>query len=373
MRRIADALSALQQHGSGDYIGWEMNCPCNLPNVVDQLQLVASKLENDLKQWKCEIQKQRDKFYELNYYTTQQLLLLRKELGRLQEPRENTVKPEAMALLLSISRDVSGDVMKEYVLNVTQKEQQKALVLASTIAQAEDHVSSTGQPTEQSAQPEPVDPTISAVVIDLLESEATKSSTPRAIHQEDDLGIEQKAILANIRNNFGCHKQLILLAFERCESSCDLRAVTAWCMDNQNKYKYDDYTDDHDEEEEEEKEKEPFTETGNNSNKKDDDTKEDTESDMEVDDSINKPAEETVMVEKRIAVDERHPVVKELLELDYPLEQCLEAAKQYPDNSQVAFEYLNELSGKQSTVKLFGVDVNSSKTSVALGIPHVSR
>ena len=374
MRRIADALLALQQHGSGDYIGWEMNCPCNLPNVVDQLQLVASKLENDLKQWKCEIQKQRDKFYELNYYTTRQLLLLRKELGRLQELGENIVKPEVMALLLSISRDVSGDVMKEYVLDVTQKEQQKALVLATTIAHAEDHVSFTGQPTEQSAQPEPVDPTISAVVVDLLENEAAKSSTPRAIHQEDDLGIEQKAILANIRKNFGCHKQLILLAFERCESSCDLHAVTAWCMNNQSKYTYDDYDDDDDEEEEEEeKEKEPFTETGNNSNKKDDDTKEDTESGMEVEDSINEPTEEMVMVEERIAVDERHPVVKELLELDYPLEQCLQAAKQYPENSQAAFEYLNELSGKQSTVKLFGVDVNSSKTSVALGIPHVSR
>ena len=375
MRRIADALLALQQHGSGDYIGWEMNCPCNLPNVVDQLQQVASKLENNLEQWKCEIQEQRDEFYELNYYTTQQLLLLRKELGRLQEPGENTVKPEAMALLLSISRDVSGDVMKEYVLNVTQKEQQKALVLASTIAQAEDHVSSTGQPTEQSAQPEPVDPTISAVVIDLLESEATKTSTPRAIQQEDDLGVEQKAILANIRNNFGCHKQLILLAFEQCENSCDLHAVTAWCMDNQSKYTYDDDDDDDDDDEEEEEEEEdPLTETSDNSSKYDDNMKEDTESGMEVEASINEPAEEMVTVEERIAVDERHPVVKELLELDYPLEQCMQAAKRYPDDSQAAFEYLNELIGKQSTVNLFSGDVNSSRTSVDMEIPsHISR
>ena len=374
MRRIADALMALQQHGSGDYIGWEMKCPCNLPNVVDQLQHVASNLEDDLEQWKHEIQEQRDQFYELNYYTTQQLLLLRKELGRLQEPRENTVKPEAMALLLSISRDVSGDVMKEYVLDVTHKEQQKVMALASTIAQAEDHVSFTDQPTEQSAQlPEPVDPTISAVVIDLLESEATKTSTPRAIQKEDDLGIEQKAILANIRNNFGCHKQLILLAFERCENSCDPHAVTAWCMNNQSKYMYDD-DDDDDEEEEEEEEEEPFTETRNNSSKNNYSMKEDTESSIEVEASINEPAEEMVTVEERIAVDEHHPVVKELLELDYPLEQCLQAAERYPDDSQAAFEYLNELSGKKSTVKLFSVDVNSSRTSVASEIPsHDSR
>ena len=378
MRRIADALMALQQHGSGDYIGWEMNCPCNLPNVVDKLQQVASNLENDLEKWKCEIGEQRDQFYELNYYTTQQLLLLRKELSRLQEPAgENAVNPEAMALLLSISRDVSGDVMKEYVLGVTQKGQQKALALASTIAQAEDCVSSTHQPTEQSAQHEPVDPNISAVVIDLLESEATKTSTPRAIQQEDDLGIEHKAILANIRNNFGCHKQLVLLAFERCENPCDLHAVTAWCMNNQNKYTYDDDDDDEEEEEEEkeeeEEEEDPLAETGNNSIKNDDSMKEETECSMEVEASINEPAEEMVVVEERIAVDECHPVVKELLELDYPLEQCLLAAKRYPDDSRAAFEYLNALSGKQSTVNLFSVDVNSSRTSVDMEISHISR
>ena len=43
VRRIADALMALQQHGSDserDYIGWEMRFPCRLSNVVDRL-LVA--------------------------------------------------------------------------------------------------------------------------------------------------------------------------------------------------------------------------------------------------------------------------------------------------------------------------------------------
>ena len=373
VRRIADALLALQQHGSGDYIGWEMNCLCNLPNVVDQLQHVACKLENNLEQWKCEIQEQRDKFYELNYYTTQQLLLLRKEFGRLQKPGENIVKPEAMALLLSISRDVSGDVMKEYVLNVTQKEQQKLLALVSTIAQAEDHVNSTCQPTKQSGQLEPVDPTISAVVIDLLESEATKTSTPRAIQQENDLGIEQKAILANLRNTYAFHKQLVLLAFERCENPCDHHAVTDWCMGNQNKYMYDYYGNDDGDDDEEEEEEDPLTETGNNLSKNDDSMKEDTETGMEVEDSINEPAEEMVMVEEYIAIDECHPVVKKLLELDYPLEQCLLAAKRYPDNSQTAFDYLNEVSGKQSTMTWLSVDVNSSKTSVTLENPsHVS-
>ena len=96
---------ALQQYGSGDYIGWEMKFPCALPNVVEELQKVASKMEDDLEKWKQEIQEKRDEFYELNYYTTQQLLLLREELGRLKEPGEDQVKPPSLSVA---SRYLSG-------------------------------------------------------------------------------------------------------------------------------------------------------------------------------------------------------------------------------------------------------------------------
>ena len=68
VRRIADALMALQQYGSGDYIGWEMTFPCALSDAVEELKKVASRMENDLDKWKKEIQEKRDEFYELNYY-----------------------------------------------------------------------------------------------------------------------------------------------------------------------------------------------------------------------------------------------------------------------------------------------------------------
>ena len=63
VRRIADALMALQQYGSGDYIGWEMKFPCSLPNVVEELQKVANKMEDDLEKWK----------HFFNYYTNSTL------------------------------------------------------------------------------------------------------------------------------------------------------------------------------------------------------------------------------------------------------------------------------------------------------------
>ena len=237
---------ALQQYGSGDYIGWEMSFPCALPNVVEELQKVASKMEDDLDKWKQEIQEKRDEFYELNYYTTQQLLLLREELGRLKEPGEDQVKPHAMALLQSISREVSADAMKRYVQEVvTILEQQRAMT--STEAKAERKkvkvpVSSSSQLSGQEAAaptlPPPATEASSAFMTGLLESEGVKTSAPLAQTQENELTNDRRAILVNLKENFGFHRQLILLAFERCDNPGDKNEVSRWCLDNQDNFKY---------------------------------------------------------------------------------------------------------------------------------------
>ena len=195
---------ALQQYGCGDYIGWEMKFPCALTNVVEELQKVASRMEVDLDKWKKEIQEKRDEFYELNYYTTQQLLLLREELGRLKEPGEDQVKPHAMALLQSISREVSADVVKSYVQQVaTILEQQRAS--SSTTGKAmkkkvQEPVSSSSQPSGQEVASAPVpSPSAaeasSALMADLLKSEGAKTSAPLAQTQEHELTDDRKTIL----------------------------------------------------------------------------------------------------------------------------------------------------------------------------------
>ena len=219
---------ALQQYGSGDYIGWEMTFPCALPNAVEELKKVASRMENNLDKWKKEIQEKRDEFYELNYYTTQQLLLLREELGRLKEQGEDQVKPHALALLQSISREVSADVMKRYVQQVaTILEQQRTS--SSTTEKAvkkkvQEQESSCSLLSGQEAASAPVSPppsaaeASSALMADLLKSECAKTSAPLAQTQEHELTNDRKAILVNIEQNFGYHRQLILLAFERCDN-----------------------------------------------------------------------------------------------------------------------------------------------------------
>ena len=353
MRRIADALMALQQHGSGDYISWEMTFPCRLPNVVEQLQHVANKLECDLEQWKREIQEQRDHFYELNYYTTQQLLLLREELGRLHEPGVTKVKPEAMALLQSISRDVPGDVMKEYVhLAVTRSQEQNKSVLKSTKGhhgsreEAGEQAISTHQPSDQPVQsePQPLDPisssSSSVVVVDLLKSEAGKTFAPLAQKQENDLSNEQRAILVNVMNSFGFHQQLVLLAMERCANPMDFKTVAAWCTDNEDQYTYGDEEEKEDEEKLSDEEELMEQEISSSDREDNIHVEGDARSSMEVGSGPGELG--TVIVRKHITVDEHHPVVKEMIKLGYPLEQCLLAAQRHPDDSHAAYRYLME-------------------------------
>ena len=51
-------------------------------------------------------------------------------------------------------------------------------------------------------------------------------------------------------------------------------------------------------------------------------------------------ARTAVLIKEFIPIDKHHPVVKELLDMDYELERCLEAAERFPDDVTQAQEYL---------------------------------
>ncbi len=101
-------LIELQQHGHDQYIGWEMKVCCRDDDIVNRLEKQAKRMERDLRNWSDTILQRRNEFYHLNYFTTQQLLFLRKELGCFREACGNRhMKPEVMALLRGISREIT--------------------------------------------------------------------------------------------------------------------------------------------------------------------------------------------------------------------------------------------------------------------------
>ena len=105
----------MQQHGNNKYIGWVKQFDCNTEEstIISQ----ANVMEKDLEDWKIELSYQRDQFYELNYFTTPQLLLLREELGQLKNNPETTslIKEDVMSLLHCLSQEITCDFVKKYV------------------------------------------------------------------------------------------------------------------------------------------------------------------------------------------------------------------------------------------------------------------
>ena len=87
-------------------------------NLVKDLQMEAKKMEDELERWKDEVASARKTFYELNYYTTRQILVLRNELGKLKTSSPSTLSSQhgqVMALLKSISHELIPAVLKEVV------------------------------------------------------------------------------------------------------------------------------------------------------------------------------------------------------------------------------------------------------------------
>ena len=117
MCRIADVLIALHQVGNVKYIGWKMDFFCKDLLVMD-LQEQAKEMEDDLESWNQTMSLVRNQFYELNYYTTLQLLVLRSELGKIKSSGLATREAylgQVLTLLESISSEITPAALEQVV------------------------------------------------------------------------------------------------------------------------------------------------------------------------------------------------------------------------------------------------------------------
>ena len=117
MCRIAEVLISLQQVGHVQYIGWRMEFYCG-GYLVEDLKEQAKKMEEELESWNRAVSQARKEFYELNYYTTHQLLVLRRELGELKSPGQAlrlSQQAQVMALLETISNQITPAIVEKVV------------------------------------------------------------------------------------------------------------------------------------------------------------------------------------------------------------------------------------------------------------------
>ena len=234
--RIADVLIALQQAGNVNYTEWELSFGCEIDSV-GKLQSQARQMEIELQDWKEEVQKAREEFYELNYYRTLQLLSLRSELaiGKHLDSHHTVIDPAVQALLHSISPEIATSSIIVAVQNaaaVVQNRGQDSQTSASVNL-------SKNTALENKVE---VEESCSNIVADVLASADTQAAVslppevPQAKLTLEELSDKQKEIFANLTGYGEFHPQLALLALEKYKE--DDYEMDNWCLENAARFKF---------------------------------------------------------------------------------------------------------------------------------------
>ena len=317
----------MQQYGHNKYIGWILRFPCSLPGVVYKLEKILKEMNHDLEDWKRSVAEARKNYYSLNYFTAQQLLLLRKELWYYKNPDYcGTLKPEVIALLQCLSRDINPDLV---IIQIRKGSWDKNMISSQII----NDFTSTASSSVTLSENQDIAGT-SKVAKEIFK---TLSFGRQPTFTESELTDNQKVILANLIESYGYHKKLILLAFERCAKPDVEEAVTDWCDEHDGEYNFFDSDDKNESEYSDNESEKEYSE----------DTEfeqyiEDNEDIHSVESNTLKPLETFVIVRELLPVDENHPVVKRLMLSGYSMELSKRAAEQY-DNEYDALEYLESM------------------------------
>ena len=341
-------------------------------------------MENDLENWMKEVEDKRNQFYELNYFTTPQLLSLCEELGQFKcgLDQNNPIKSEVMTLLQSISREVTESDVKERIQIVCTILQEQSLAEAQLLdshnkpklshsiplppqsnaytnltPQAVEYTDVHHQRSEMYNHDNQMSGMKSKVFEDTMKAEAVlKAPEPQLKYEE--LTAKQKAIIENLKKENEFHRKLIMLAFDKCVKPDIEEEVEEWCLKHIEDFIYPDseansdvmtkpcfaHSDDDDIPSAEEKDEEEEETV-----KMDEDTPIEP-SPMEIEPEVGQKPVKVRFVE-RIPVDENHPNVVELHNAGFDLNLCIEATKHYPDDISLALDYLNERSDQGKLFK----------------------
>lgn len=234
--RIADVLTSLQQVGNVKYTGWVLQVPCSTDeNIISSLQLCARTMERELKEWKETVNKARHEFYELNYYTTIQLLTLRYELGRIKILNSEMPSIESSTNVKVLLQSISPLITIRDIRNAIPKATSS---FYASLVREESTVNSNGVSTLTSS-----DRTSDTGEIQVLikKSEPVMDKPPL---KESDLTEGQKETLDFVTEGLGCNPSLVLKAFELYPGEDDRQKwredIMKWCSKNINKFKNED-------------------------------------------------------------------------------------------------------------------------------------
>jgi hypothetical protein len=206
-------------------------------------------MEEELSKWEEDVKSQRDSFYELNYYTTVQLLTLRRELGRLKDSSKSaSISPEVLALLQSISSEVGDSHVISAVSEVLVEAERKPEPVSAVEMSPDspNQVEVDGAAEVSSADGLSKD-------MDLPEPMEESNTEQGPVFSEDDLSGELKGYITTISSaRLFCSRRLVLKAIEMLGENLTRIDYEEWCVENEDKYSFEDQEASSDDEEESE-------------------------------------------------------------------------------------------------------------------------
>ena len=119
--RLAKAFINLLESGSVDRMDWNQQFHCSRDQVEgesisQELARVSTAMEAHLSKWKHKVSDAREEYRELNFFNTQQLMLLRKEIARACHKSQFQVEnPEVFTLLESVRPGLHTEHLMEAV------------------------------------------------------------------------------------------------------------------------------------------------------------------------------------------------------------------------------------------------------------------
>ena len=279
------------------------------------------------------INEQRHHFHALNYFTTQQLLQIRHELGSIKQNKAADVTPQLLSLLTSFSLQISPSDIKDIVEEICtlfseqeaigrKEENEVSEVLSPTVSEDKVVAEDTHDKDHQLVDDEHVE----------KDHKSLDELIPNLAEDEEELFVQLQ--------DMGYSKIVCYKAVQHAFSSTDnttnddiLDAAMNWCFDNYHQFDQNDDT-------------VTILDDSNHLN-----TASGNE-EMICDEGRPLDAEETIIIpEETIRIS--HPIVQELLKLGFTPELSLKGAKLCNGNLEQAAEWcLNAETGSSETEQL---------------------
>ena len=315
---------------------------------VSDLQEYTRTLDTQLVQWKKSVNTAREMYYELNYFTTLQLLELRRELGQLAQQTSSAppIKPGVLMLLKSVSPNVSSAVVFESLQATHQRLEDKTVDEdKKSVSDSESGEVTESKAIKTSILANPVPPSVAFPSAEPLLSTLTY----------EDLDERQQHVFTNLVNRLGYTESHVLRAFQEVSKTkgkeANLYDIEKWCVshneesaqeDNEETEEFSDggsiFTTDYELSDSEELE---TTKTLTLLESIEDSTA--TQRDQ-LTSADSTPSIRTVM---RESIDVNHPKVLELVKAGYDLQAAVEAIDQCRDVKR-AMIYLDALEREET-------------------------